>query len=86
MTRDEMLTELATGMCQVVFVKKNGETRHMMCTREITRIPPDKLPKGDANTIPNDTVMPVYDFAENDWRSFRIDSVLSFNKVPFYVE
>lgn len=81
LTRDEMLTELATGVCRVVFTKKDGEVRDMKCTRRNDRIPVDQLPKGDSNTFPNESVMPVYDLNKGAWRSFIVENVTSFEKV-----
>ena len=79
--RNEMLTELATNVCRVVFTKKDGEVRDMECTRSLDHIPTNQLPKGDANTFPNETVMPVYDVKKGGWRSFIIDNVTLFERL-----
>ena len=81
LSRDEMLTELSTGLCRVVFTKVNGEVRDMTCTRQLSYVPIDQIPKGDPNKIPNEKVMPVFDINKLAWRSFVVDNVTTFEKV-----
>ena len=79
--RDEMLNELRQRDCRVIFKKVNGEERDMMCTlRE------DALPEftSDANTdekakgYSTETIR-VVDVNKGEWRSFKVDSVISFS-------
>jgi hypothetical protein len=60
----------------VKFTKKNGEERVMRCTRNIQMIPKDQLSKG-ISLVKHD-VTAVYDMDNDGWRSFRNDSVISF--------
>lgn len=60
----------------VKFTKKNGEERVMRCTRSVSLIPKDQLPKGIG--IVKDGVTPVYDLDNDGWRSFKNDSVISY--------
>lgn len=76
MTRDEMLTELRQRVCNVRFTKANGEQRDMYCT--LSNIPEDKQPKGVKKAQPNDETIRVFDVNKQQWRSFKVDRVLSF--------
>lgn len=66
---------LENNIVLVKFIKVNGDERLMKCTlRE------DKLPiksKSTSSRVPNDDVISVYDLEKEDWRSFRVDSVIS---------
>jgi len=81
MNRDEMINELRKRDCRVIFKKANGEERDMLCTlRE------DAIPAGfvDGNTAKeskgySDSAIRVIDVNKGEWRSFRVDSVVSFS-------
>ena len=81
MNRDEMINELRNRDCRVIFKKANGEERDMLCTlRE------DAIPTGfvDGNTEKeskgySDSAIRVIDVNKGEWRSFRVDSVVSFS-------
>lgn len=71
------------GVVKVVFTKANGDERTMVCTRDTQRIPEVKRPK--TTPQPNFEVMPVFEFTDEgktdgQWRSFRIDSLISITK------
>jgi hypothetical protein len=55
----------------------------MRATLVSDKIPEDKLPKTDvnSNTEKNQIAVRVFDLDVNDWRSFRVDSLLTFNAV-----
>lgn len=78
-TREKMLEELRKNTCDVKFTKKNGETRQMLCTLEMKEIPESKHPIGESTIKPNPEVIRVFDKEKEEWRSFRVDSVISFN-------
>lgn len=66
---------LKTNVMVVTFNKVNGEKRIMNCTlRE------DVLPEvtSDSTRKKSDNVLSVWDVDRSDWRSFRYDSVTSF--------
>jgi hypothetical protein len=60
---------------RVIFTKKDGSKREMLCSRKLGLIPSEYHPKGEGREIV-DTV-PVFDLEAQGWRSFRIDSILS---------
>jgi len=77
--RTKMIEDLQTGTKVVTFTKVNGEQRVMTSTLDQNLIPQDnqesvaKSPK-----LVNEEVLPVWDVNAEGWRSFRIDSVVSF--------
>lgn len=80
-TRDEMLESLRGNICKVAFTKANGEERLMECTLLNSEIPTELLPKSDGNTVSvNTDIVKVFDIEINQWRSFRVDSVIDFKE------
>ena len=80
MTRDEMFTKLSTKLCRVVFVKKDGEERDMVCTRQIDRVPEELRPKGTGRPEPENTIRVFVPQAEG-WRSINVDTVKLFEVI-----
>jgi len=82
MTYDEIVNTLREGVVKLSFTKvKDGGVRDMTATLNSDLIPEDKMPKTDANEKlqKNQTAVRVFDTDLSDWRSFRIDSLLTFN-------
>lgn len=79
MNYNEMFDMLANNVCRVVFTKKNGEERDMRCTRILDKIPPDMRPKGESEY--SEEALRVFDLTAQGWRSFRVDSVKSFEAI-----
>ena len=73
---DTLKNLLHTNVVEVVFTKVNGEKRVMKCTLQESFLPEQK---GDTERKKNENVLAVYDIDSNDWRSFRFDSVISYN-------
>ena len=80
--RNMMMQELQQRVCRVIFKKTNGEERDMMCTLQEDVVPAatkeDPLSQKKVRSI-NEEVIPVWDVNANGWRSFRVDSVISFS-------
>jgi hypothetical protein len=79
--RTDMINELRKRDCRVIFKKTNGEERDMMCTLQEAAIPEGFK---DANTESesrgySEDVIRVVDVNKGEWRSFRVDSVISFS-------
>lgn len=65
---------------KVVFTKKNGDERTMICTRLL--IPEEFVPKGTGEPKPpSDVVYPVFDLEAEGWRSFTFTSIISMEPV-----
>ena len=82
MTREEMLEQLHKRECRVIFKKSSGEERDMICTLQKDSIPAatqsDPLSQTKVRSI-SEEVIPVWDVKAQGWRSFRVDSVISFS-------
>jgi len=81
MNRDEMINELRKRDCRVIFKKANGEERDMICTLREEVIPSftnDNNTNKELNGY-SDTAIRVIDVNKGEWRSFRVDSVISFS-------
>lgn len=80
--RNFMMQELQQRDCRVIFKKTNGEERDMVCTLREDAIPAaskaDPLSQKKVRSI-NEEVVPVWDVNKQAWRSFRVDSVISFS-------
>lgn len=62
----------------VTFIKKNGEKRIMKCTRNLKYVPKKDHPKGTG--VVKTGVKAAFDIDKQEWRSFRLDSVIDVKK------
>ena len=76
---DALKALLSTGIVEVNFTKKDGTERIMSCTTMSDRIPEEKHPIGESVKKENTDILRVYDIDVEGWRSFRVDSVNSFD-------
>ena len=76
--RSWMISELRKRDCRVIFKKVNGEERNMICTLREDIIPVTTSDKNTSDTTSTNTIR-VIDVDKNEWRSFRVDSVISFS-------
>ena len=74
-TREYMIGELQKRVCRVIFKKVNGEERDMQCT-----LIEDVLPemKG-TDRQKNDSVIRAFDTMKGEFRSFKVENVVSFS-------
>ena len=75
--RDDIKNTLRSGIHQVVFTKKDGTERAMMCTLSESIIPQEHKPKEGNTHKVNDSVLAVFDVEKQGWRSFTIADVKS---------
>ena len=86
-TKDEInLSFSQSKTLTVVFTKKDGSLRTMLCTKDIETIPTEHRPKvKDGSDRPGkptpDHLLSVFDLEANGWRSFIIENVLSVEAV-----
>lgn len=79
--KNEIIEQLRTGICRVVFTKVNGEERVMSCTLneefypEVVREIEEKAPRKKSEES-----LAVWDTDKGAWRSFRWDSLKEFEK------
>jgi hypothetical protein len=69
---------LHEGVTRVTFMKKDGTERKMICTLSESQIPAEKMPKGTGKAKSSDALA-VFDVENQEWRSFRYDSILELN-------
>lgn len=86
MTRDEIVGLLQNGPCMVSFNKVSGERRDMRCTLKEELIPDTKdagttveLNSGRVRDV-NPTVVVAFDLEKQDWRSFRVENLISITQ------
>lgn len=81
--REDILTCLREEVVNLSFEKvKDGQVRQMQATLRSDLIPEDKKPKGGSvdQSVGGDKTVRVFDLDLNEWRSFRIDKLLTFDK------
>jgi hypothetical protein len=83
-TKEEIIENLKSGICRVVFTKKNGDEREMNCTLSSVYlkqvIPATDTPKKERKT-PTTDVISVFDVEANGWRAFNASNVTVFEFV-----
>ena len=77
-TRGAMIQKLQEGNCRVIFKKVNGEERDMMCTLQESVLPKLQSKPNDKKRQPNETVIRAFDINKQEFRSFRVENVISF--------
>ena len=81
---ENVVNTLREGIVRLSFVKvKDGQIRNMRATLNTKFIPEAKMPKTDANanTEKNQLAVRVFDLDIEDWRSFRVDSLQTFESI-----
>lgn len=93
MNRGMMYSELGLGVCYVKFTKKNGDIRHMLCTRNIriagrvTRYMKGGLEGIDRrNEKAKTDVLGVIDLELGEIRNITLDRVEEFKAYPEVVD
>ena len=76
MTNTEILELLRTKICELVFQKRDGTERHMICT-----LKPDLIPHVSVHKLHEEREQkdytPVYDLEEQAWRAFKPSMLIS---------
>ncbi len=76
MEREFLVENLRRNVCWVSFRKAKGELRDMRCTLNPELM--GQYEKKTERTKPvNELTLPVWDMDKNEFRSFRVDSVLN---------
>lgn len=76
--RDVLKALVSTNHTEIVFTKKDGTERTMICTTKSSSIPEERQPIGESTVKENTETLRVYDLENEGWRSFRVDGVKSF--------
>ena len=76
---------LFEGIVLFQFIKKDGTTRHARGTTCPDLVPTDDAPKGKRTPEQQEayerTTVAFYDIDKKDWRSMRIDTIWSYERV-----
>lgn len=88
MNKEQLTQALKERVCEVKFLKTNGEKRLMKATLKedllpVVEVDPDK-PKKERKKNPD--VQPVFDTEKKAWRSFRYDAIISVDGKMFEME
>jgi WYL_2, Sm-like SH3 beta-barrel fold len=78
-TKDEIQTFLRENITSVLFQKKDGTQRAMLCTLKADVLPPYERKEGEPAKKKSDESLAVWDLEKESWRSFRIDSLISYS-------
>lgn len=78
-SKTEYKEALQNGVYDVKFIKADGTERVMTCTLMPSFLPENTVNEEATPRKENDNVISVWDLEKFGWRSFRIDSVISFN-------
>lgn len=82
--RNDMMMKLMKGPCYLIFEKKDGSIRHMMCTLHNQLIPQDTELDPTASKTQrkkSDSSVAVFDITLKQWRSFKLDNVTFFEEL-----
>jgi hypothetical protein len=76
-TKSELIKLLIEDIYTIKFTKVDGTVRDMNCTLKESILPKLEEPT-TRKKKPNDNVLPVWDLDNKQWRSFRVDSIISY--------
>lgn len=77
--RDKVVSDLKSHVCKVVFTKKDGTDRTLVCSLREHFLPKDYEPvEGRKENL---DAVSAWDLEKWAWRSFRLDSVKSFEVI-----
>jgi hypothetical protein len=80
--REELVTMLNEGICEVTFTKVNGEIRVMPCTLQADLLPVISVDKLKEDRRPaNPDVLSTWCTDKKEWRSFRVANVTSVRTI-----
>jgi hypothetical protein len=78
---DYLKTALRNGVVEVLFLKKDGTERRLICTLKADLLPAQTdLEEAVQKKTPNPDVLAVWDTENQGWRSFRWDSIIGFTE------
>lgn len=82
-----ILEALMSGVCRITFTKVDGTVRTMNCTRNIEFMPPHARPAAAGLNFkrsenPNSDQVDVFDMDKRQWRSFKMNNIISMDLRP----
>lgn len=80
-TKQELKEVFSKNIVNLTFKKIDGTERTMKCTLDPMFIPGRDKPTSSKKKIENENVLPVWNIDEQGFRSFRVDSLISYDIV-----
>lgn len=82
-----ILEALMSGVCRITFTKVDGTVRTMNCTRNIEFVPAHARPPAAGLNFkrsenPNSDQVDVFDMDKRQWRSFKMNNIISMDLRP----
>lgn len=77
LTHAQILELLHQTDCEVTFKKVDGDLRVMPCTLRTEALPERSLSENKRTRESNPNVISVWSLDRREWRSFRVDNVVS---------
>lgn len=71
---------LKSYVVELTFTKKDGTKRDMICTLKSTLLPEVKEDQDKRTKKDNEDILAVWDLEKKAFRSFRIDSLISYKQ------
>lgn len=68
--------------CEVTFKKVDGELRVMPCTLRPEALPTKQVTESTRTKTPTPGVISVWSLDRREWRSFRVNNVISVIPIP----
>lgn len=83
-SESEILELLRNNDCEVTFTKVNGESRTMPCTLRSDSLPTPVIKENStpSTRVSTPGVIAVWCLDRQEWRSFRVSSLVSIVKIP----
>ena len=84
--KQELKSLLQENVVTVSFNKKDGTLRTMLCTLDASHLPVVVKQESDETKVTkkqSDESIAVWDLEKKAWRSFRLDSIVSYATVAF---
>jgi predicted DNA-binding transcriptional regulator YafY len=87
--RQAVINDLKQAVCEVTFIKVNGERRVMRCTLDSRYMPPMTFDQQNHleeqyKKPENKEVIACWDVQSGGWRSFRVDSIQYMQEIDGY--
>lgn len=81
LTKQELKEVFSKNIVNITFKKVDGTERVMKCTLDPNFLPVQETKSSSKKKAENDNVLPVWNLEEQAFRSFRVDSLISYETV-----
>lgn len=82
LSESKILELLQQHNCEVTFKKVDGELRVMPCTLRSEALPTKPVTESTRTKTPVPGVISVWSLDRREWRSFRVNNVISVIPIP----